>query len=279
MESTQTTVTAEWLYSQLDNPQILIVDCRFMMGNSDPELGKKQYEESHIPGASYVDLERDLSAPKSEHGGRHPLPSVEKLTALFSQLGIDEQTTVIAYDDQDLAMAARLWWMLHYLGHKQAAVLEGGYAGWQKAGYPTTAEVKARDPKNFTPHVQQELLVELDEVLNRDAKAVLIDSRAQERYFGETETLDPKAGHIPGAVNYFFKENLTGEAALLPVSALKERFADVADAKEVIVYCGSGVTACVNLLALHQIGRTDAKLYLGSWSDYSSYDLPVATRE
>lgn len=277
METLQAVVSAEWLHSQLHDPNLVIIDCRFMLGQ--PISGRTDYEASHIPGALYADLEADLSAPKSEHGGRHPLPSVETLTALFSQLGINHETTVIAYDDQDLAMASRLWWMLRYLGHNKVAVLEGGFAGWQKAGYETSFDVPRREPRQFVANVQPDRLVTLEEVLGRDEQTVLIDSRASERYLGEVETIDPKAGHIPGAVNYFFKENLTSEASLLPPSVLRERFKQVADAKEVIVYCGSGVTACVNLLALHQIGRTDAKLYLGSWSDYSSYDLPVATKE
>ncbi|MGD8191654.1 sulfurtransferase [Brevibacillus ginsengisoli] len=277
METSQTVVSAEWLHANLQDPNLVILDCRFMLGQ--PVSGRSNYEISHIPGAVYVDLEADLSGPKSKHGSRHPLPSVEAMTALFSQLGIDDQTTVIAYDDQDLAMAARLWWMLRYVGHSKVAVLEGGFAGWQKAGFPTTTEVTSRKPRDFKAHVQAEMLVTLDDVLSRDDQTVLIDSRARERYLGENETIDPKAGHIPGALNYFFKENLTTESTLLPTPELRKRFDQVVNAKEVMVYCGSGVTACVNLLALHKIGRTDAKLYLGSWSDYSSYELPVATKE
>lgn len=277
MVTTNLIVTPDWLYAHLDDPHVAVIDCRFVLGN--PDQGRLAYESGHIPGALYMDLERDLSAPKQEHGGRHPLPSVEAMTKLFSRAGIDEQVTVVAYDDQDMAMAARLWWMLRYLGHEKVVVLDGGFAGWQKAGYPYMSEVIPRDPRTFTPRVQSQMLVQLDEVLARDKDTVLIDSRAKERYLGEVETIDPKAGHIPGAVNYFFKENLAADGTLLPASALQERFIRLNQAPEVIVYCGSGVTACVNLLALHQAGRTDAKLYLGSWSDYCTYDLPVAKKE
>lgn len=269
----QALVTPQWLQDHLHNENLVIVDCRFAL--SVETAGTESYEQDHIPGALYFHLNRDLSGPKGEHGGRHPLPDTEALAALFSKAGIDENTTVIAYDDQEMAMAGRLWWLLRYLGHDKTAVLDGGYAAWKEAGYEITAEVPTPEPRTFVPRVQEDMLVDIEGVRNRSEEGVLLDSRAGERYRGEQEPLDPKAGHIPGALHFFYKDNLANDMTMLPVDQLNERIAPFAG-KEIIVYCGSGVTACSNLLALHAVGRTDAKLYAGSWSDWSSYDLPVA---
>ncbi|MBO8163214.1 MAG: sulfurtransferase [Brevibacillus sp.] len=276
----QPIVSADWLAEHLHDPAIAIIDCRFVLGK--PGAGLAAYIHSHIPGALYFDLEQDLSGPKAAdgHGGRHPLPSPEALTALFSAAGIDEHVTVIAYDDQDLAMAARLWWLLRYLGHDRAAVLDGGWQSWQRKGLPVSAEIVKRPPRRFVPRLRPDMLVGVEEVLQRTPKTALIDSRAKERYSGQLETIDPKAGHIPGALHYFFKENLNSDGTLRPAAELRERFSPLARQEELIVYCGSGVTACVNLLALHMAGRPDARLYIGSWSDWCSYPhLPVATGE
>ncbi|MFY0543350.1 sulfurtransferase [Brevibacillus sp. H7] len=271
----QLLVSSDWLYDHLRDSNIVIVDCRFVLGK--PAQGYDEYMEGHIPGALYFHLEHDLSGRKGEHGGRHPLPETDALVSLFSQAGIDSETTVIAYDDQDLAMASRLWWLLRYHGHQKAAVLNGGFAAWKAAGYPVTQEIPSPTARSFVSRLQRDMLVTIDQVKERGANTVLIDSRAGERYRGEQETIDPKAGHIPGALHYFFKDNLAQDGSMLPKEQLKQRFAPIARHDEIIVYCGSGVTACVNLLALHQAGRTDAKLYPGSWSDWCSYDLPVAT--
>ncbi|RNB85152.1 sulfurtransferase [Brevibacillus fluminis] len=277
--SQQHLVSREWLQSHLGDANLVLVDCRFTLGK--PGVGLNEYVEAHIPGALYFDLEHDLSGPKAAHGGRHPLPSVGQLQTLFSNAGIDQDTFVVAYDEQDLAHASRLWWLLRYLGHEKVAVLNGGFAGWRQAGLPTTAEVKpAPDAKTFIPNVQLHMLVGMEDVKQRDEKAALLDSRAPERYRGEVEPLDPKAGHIPGAANYFYKHNFAPDGELLPNDALQERFRAVSGKDEIIAYCGSGVTGCVNVLALYQAGRTDAKLYAGSWSDWTSYaDNPVATGE
>ena len=271
----QTFVSPQWLHDHLDDEHIVIVDCRFVL--TDAEAGEKAYQEDHIPGALYFHLSRDLSGEKKEHGGRHPLPEIDDLVSLFSQAGIDQSKTVIAYDDQDMAYAGRLWWLLRYLGHDNTAVLEGGYTAWKKAGFAVTAELPSPVPSSFVPAVRPEMLVDVHGVRERSPQTVLLDSRAGERYRGEVEPLDPKAGHIPGALNFFYKDNLTSEQTLLAKEKLDERIAPFAD-KEIIVYCGSGVTACSNLLALHAAGRPDAKLYAGSWSDWVSYpDNPVAT--
>lgn len=269
----QALVSPQWLHEHLHDDQIVIVDCRFNL--SLAEAGSESFEQDHIPGALYFHLNRDLSGPKAEHGGRHPLPEPKTFAAFLSQNGIDEQTTVIAYDDQEMAMAGRLWWLLRYLGHDKTAVLNGGYAAWKNAGYAVTAEVRTPTPRTFTPHVRSEMLVDIKGVRERNPETILLDSRAGERYRGEVEPLDPKAGHIPGARHFFYKDNLGSDMTMLPIDKLQERVAPFSD-QEVIVYCGSGVTACTNLLALHAAGRTDVKLYAGSWSDWSSYDLPVA---
>ncbi|NRQ51929.1 sulfurtransferase [Brevibacillus sp. HD1.4A] len=273
----QALVTPQWLRDHRNDERIVIADCRFALSAS--EQGAEEYATDHIPGALYFHLNRDLSGPKQEHGGRHPLPDPAALAALFSQAGIDEHTTVIAYDDQEMAMAGRLWWLLRYLGHDRVAVLDGGYAAWKKAGYEVTAEVPTPQARTFVPQLRPDMLVSVEGVKNREPEAVLLDSRAGERYRGEQEPLDPKAGHIPGARHFFYKDNLNTDMTMLPAEQLRNRIAGFAE-QEIIVYCGSGVTACSNLLALHQAGRTDAKLYAGSWSDWVSYsENPVATGE
>lgn len=269
----QPLVTPRWLYEHLQDDRLIVIDCRFALNN--PALGEEQYRQEHIPGALYFHLERDLSGPKQTHGGRHPLPDPEALAARLSRAGIDESVTVIAYDDQEMSMAGRLWWLLRYLGHEKAAVLDGGFAAWKRAGYPVTADVPTPAPRTFVPRLQPDMLVDIRGVQERSERTALLDSRAGERYRGEQETLDPKAGHIPGALHFFYKDNLSADGTMLPPERLRERFAPL-DGQEIIVYCGSGVTACTNLLALHAAGRTDAKLYPGSWSDWCSYDLPVA---
>lgn len=270
-------VSALWLHEQLNDEQLVIADCRFTLGN--PGAGLAQYLENHIPGALYFDLEQDLSSPIGEHGGRHPLPSVETLTELFSQAGIDHKTTVVAYDGEDMSKAARLWWLLRYLGHEKVYILDGGLTAWQRAGFEVTNEVTPLpEPRVFTAHLQPDMVVDVEVVKTRSNATALLDSRGPERYRGEVEPIDPKAGHIPGAVNYPYQANLTAEGTLLSKGELAQRFAPLADKQELIVYCGSGVTACVNVLALLEAGRTDVKLYAGSWSDWISYqDNPVST--
>ncbi len=272
-------VSIDWLHNHLKDPNLVIVDCRFALGKPGGN-GLAEYMEGHIPGALYVDLEQDLSGAKSVHGGRHPLPETDTLAALFSTIGIDAETTVIAYDEQDLAMAGRLWWLLRYLGHEKVAVLNGGFSAWRKHGKPVSTEVPTPTSKTFTPVIQHDMLVSAEQVKNRSADCALLDSRAGERYRGEVEPLDPKAGHIPGARNYFYKQNFSPEGDMLPAEKLQERFSGLSADQEIVVYCGSGVTGCVNVLALYQAGRTDAKLYAGSWSDWISYpENPVATGE
>ncbi|WP_127583654.1 sulfurtransferase [Paenibacillus koleovorans] len=271
-------VEVSWLTEHWNDADLVIADCRFVL--TDPAAGRAAYEESHIPGAVYIDLDRQLSAPKGEHGGRHPLVDMTSFAAAMGQAGIGNSTTVVAYDDQGGAYASRLWWMLRYAGHERVYVLNGGFAGWQAAGGSITAEVPTPAPAAFEPHPREELLLSMADVRARlgDPNVVLIDSREEPRYLGLSEPIDPVAGHIPGAINRFWKGALDEQGRWRDAAGQTERFRDLDPAKELVVYCGSGVTACPNVLALEEAGFPNVKLYAGSWSDWISYEgNPVAT--
>ncbi|MGW9128055.1 sulfurtransferase [Paenibacillus chitinolyticus] len=270
-------VSLEWLYEHLQDPDLLIADCRFALG--EPWSGRQDYSIDHIPGAFYVDLEEDMSGEKREHGGRHPLPDLGAFSMRASAIGVDASKTVVAYDDQGGAMAARLWWMLRFLGHERVYVLDRGYSQWKAAGYPVTAEAPQASPATFSPKVQRHMLASMDEVKAKlgEKGTVLIDSREGVRYRGEQEAIDPVAGHIPGARNRFWKDALDAEGSWRSAEEQKERFRGLENAEELIVYCGSGVTACPNVLALEEAGIPGVKLYAGSWSDWVSYsENPIA---
>jgi thiosulfate/3-mercaptopyruvate sulfurtransferase len=276
-------ITAELLYSYLAaraHPNLAIVDCRFALG--DPDLGRQQYVTAHLPGAFYLDLNRDLSSPAGVHGGRHPLPDDRVLGAKLAAMGINSDTLVVAYDDSRMGFAARLWWLLRYYGHDRVAVLDGGCGNWVKSGFPVTADLPAMpDPGNFEPQIQSDRIVDIDslsERLRQRVRAIqnspahiLIDSREPDRYLGKTEPIDPVAGHIPSAVNYPWQGVTNADGLVLPVEEQQQRWTAISPELEPIVYCGSGVTACVNLLSLELAGIKGAKLYPGSWSDWISY--------
>lgn len=267
-------VSPEWLATNTENPEVVIIDCRFSL--ADPELGQKQYQESHIPGAFYLDLNRDLASSVDKHGGRHPLPNIEELADKLSAIGINSaETLVVAYDDSRLAFGARLWWLLRYMGHSKVALLDGGFSGWKAAGYPVTNILPEPRAGNFVARLQQDLAVDIEAVKERKELpgTVLVDSRESERYEGLREPIDPIAGHIPGAVNYPWQEVTDKTGKVRSTSEQKQRWTELEKAEEIIVYCGSGVTACVNLLSLEIAGIPDAKLYVGSWSDWCSYQL------
>jgi len=261
-------VSADWLADHLDDPQVAIADCRFAL--TDPALGRQQYAAAHIPGAYYFDLNQNLSSPVQQHGGRHPLPDPQVLATKLAEAGIRNDTLVVAYDDSRLAFAARFWWLLRYLGHDRVAVLDGGWQGWQAGNYPQTTIVPTPQTGEFTVNLQRDRVVDLETVKARQDGAVLVDAREAERYRGEREPIDPIAGHIPGAVNYPWQDATNAEGYLKSVPEQQQRWAEVQPAEEVLVYCGSGVTACVNLLSLKLAGR-EGKLYAGSWSDWCSY--------
>jgi thiosulfate/3-mercaptopyruvate sulfurtransferase len=265
-------VTADWLNSHLSDRGVVVVDCRFAL--ADPPLGRQQYECNHIPGAFYLDLNQDLSSPVQQHGGRHPLPNPEALAQKLTAIGVkSSETLVVAYDDSRFAFAARLWWLLRYYGHDLVAVLDGGYSNWVKAGYPVTANlVQPPADGNFIPQLQADRIVDIEGVKarQRDSQTILIDSREPDRYLGKTEPIDPVAGHIPGAVNYPWQDVSTPEGFILPMESHQERWRAIPPEQQPIVYCGSGVTACVNLLSLAIADIDRPQLYPGSWSDWCS---------
>lgn len=271
-------VSPEWLFEHGSQDHVVIADCRFVLGQ--PEAGRQSYEIDHICGAYYFDLERDLSGPKDEHGGRHPLPDLQELAAKLGRAGIRGETVVVAYDDQGGAMASRLWWLLTFMGHDKVYILDKGYSAWKEAGYPVSDEKPVEQEAVFTPKVRSDMLVNMEQVKERIGRqgTVLLDSREEKRYLGIEETIDPVAGHIPGAKSYFWKEGLQETGGWKAAAEQKSRFADLRETDELIVYCGSGVTACPNVLALSEAGFRNVKLYAGSWSDWVSYkDNPVAT--
>lgn len=267
-------VSVAWLRDHLHDPHVAIADCRFNL--MQPEAGQQQYQSAHIPGADYLDLNRDLSSPVGAHGGRHPLPDVAQFTQRLQQMGVNSTPTptlVVAYDDSRLAFTSRLWWLLRYYGHLQVAVLDGGWSAWLEAGYPVTTEVPSGQSGNFQPVIQTDRVVDIAQVKARKdlPRVTLVDSREGDRYRGEREPIDPVAGHIPGAVNYPWQEVTTAQGKVRSPEEQQQRWADLPESDEILVYCGSGVTACVNLLALEMAGIHTGKLYAGSWSDWCSY--------
>ena len=266
-----------------------VLDCRFDLPR--PDWGASAYAAGHVPNALYAHLDRDLSGPITAGSGRHPLPSLERLAETFGRWGIDDDVQVVAYDQGNGAFAARLWWLLRWAGHQKVAVLNGGFAAWQQAGLPTDTAPGARQPRIFTPRPDAKAVVstaELERVLSAGELAagasVLVDARGADRFAGENETIDPVAGHIPGARNHPFVRNVDAKGRFLPAGELRERWqatlrggalgggtlgaAGVADAKRAIAMCGSGVTACHNLLALEIAGLPGTRLYAGSWSEW-----------
>ncbi|KAF0818725.1 MULTISPECIES: sulfurtransferase [unclassified Cytobacillus] len=262
----------EWVLSKMDDPKIRIADCRFKLGS--PDVGRSLYEHNHIPNAVYFDLEKDLSGTVREHGGRHPLPDPAQLKNVLEQAGISRDTTVIAYDGGEGAFAARFWWLLRYLGHENVFVLNGGFKEWTESDYPLSKEVPSIERADFKIELQPDIVASYDEVKsaagNQDS-AVLIDSREEKRYLGQEEPIDKKAGHIPGAVNKVWLEAYRN-GRFKDAGEQEIRFSEIDKDKPIIVYCGSGVTAAPNYLALKEAGYKNVKLYAGSFSDWISYD-------
>ena len=261
-----TLIDALTLSRHAADPDWVIVDCRFSL--DDTELGRRAYEAGHIPGAVYAHLDEMLSNPPATDNGRHPLPPPETLISRFGRLGIDSDKQVIAYDDKNGMIASRLWWLLRYMGHTAVAVLDGGWPAWQSTGLPERAGQETNEPAQFSGAPRREWLVLADEV--EDAP-LLVDSRAPERYRGEVEPLDAVAGHIPGAANYFYQQNWSENGRYLATEQIRQQLASLlgeTPPAAAIFYCGSGVSACVNLLALAHAGLGDGRLYAGSWSDW-----------
>jgi len=269
-------ITVEELNGILENEDVRVVDCRWYLGN--PDGGSSAYHDGHIPGAMFASLDADLSGDVGP--GRHPLPSPDDFANFLLRLGISPSTTVVTYDDRGGAIASRLWWMLTDQGHKRASVLDGGIQAWIGNGHALTTDEQQPQAGTFRTRPWRDI-VDRSAVISRKDGALLIDARSSERYRGEEEAVDPKAGHIPGAVSLPESGNLTDELTFLPPAALRSRFASagITGPDNVISHCGSGVTACHNILAMEVAGIGRPLLYVGSWSDWSSTDLPVATGE
>lgn len=269
-------ITAEALHSQLQLPELCIVDVRFDL--SDPQAGRAAYRQGHVPGAHYLHLDEHLSSSVQDHGGRHPLPDMTKFKAVLESVGISNSSHVVVYDDSAGMFAGRLWWLLRYVGHDRVQVLDGGLSSWKQAGYPLSTDLPQTGQGSFTLNRRPEMQVDMAYVRDNleNPEVLLIDARGRARYRGDTEPIDAQAGHIPGALNIPFEENLA-EGVYKPAAALAEQYQAALEADEVIVYCGSGVSAAHDLIALETLG-VNAKLYVGSWSDWSSYpNNPVAT--
>jgi thiosulfate/3-mercaptopyruvate sulfurtransferase len=269
-----TLVDVATLARHLANPDWAVVDCRFALAG--PDQGEHDYLTAHIPGAVYAHLNRDLSAPHVPgHTGRHPLPAPDDLAATFGRLGISPGVQVVAYDDAGGALAAsRLWWLLGWLGHDAAAVLDGGWSAWRAAGLAVETGTATRPARAFGPHQPHaQWLAEAEAVTQvlADPAGRLLDARGADRFRGENETLDPVAGHIPGALSAPYAANLGPDGRLRPAEQLRAHYAEVlgdTPGADAIVYCGSGVTAAHDILAMRHAGLGQARLYAGSWSEW-----------
>ncbi len=262
------------------HPEWRVFDCRHDLQNT--EYGRQAYARGHIPGALFLHLDDDLSGVRDGHNGRHPLPDVADFARRMSACGVDATTQVVAYDNEGGIFASRLWWMLRWLGHDRVAVLDGGLAGWRRSKRALDNDVPVVEPCNFTAHPQA-MAVDVGQVLSnlQLERMLIVDARSPERFRGENETLDPVGGHIPGAVNRFYFDNLDDDGCFFkPVAELRAEFAALLagrSAAQVVQQCGSGVTACHNLLAMELAGLSGSKLYPGSWSEWcADPSRPVA---
>ena len=269
----RTLIAAESLAALLGDPRLRIFDCRFDLAR--PEDGRRRYREEHLPGAVYADLNRDLAAPATPGSGRHPLPSPADFEAWLRRGGVNDDSLVVACDDGNGMYAARLWWMLRWLGHDAVAVLDGGMRRWLQLGLPLTDEIPEPSPGNFVARYRQDAAVDTAAVLaaTTDPTLRILDARGPERYRGEVEPIDAVAGHVPGARNHPFGLSLDAQGGFLDPGALRATLAASLEgmtAERVIAMCGSGVSACHLLLALEHAGHHGARLYPGSWSEWSS---------
>ncbi len=270
----KTIISAAELSLELANPDLVVLDCRFYL--PEPEQGYQDFLAGHIPGAGYINLDQDLSGDiKPGITGRHPLPAPAVLADRLSAWGVDGSKQVIAYDNKGGALAARLWWMLNWLGHDRVAVLDGGWNAWLSSGYPQEIAVRDKAPKKFIPKENPNYIADLAfvEKIRLDPDYLLVDARSAERYWGLNETIDAKAGHIPGAVTAPYADNMTEDEYFLPVDQLRERYQDLLEGlpgENVVLYCGSGVTSNHSVIAMVMAGFAMPKLYPGSWSEWSA---------
>src|SRR5690625_799939 len=263
-------ITPKELKNMQSKEEIVIIDVRSHLQN--PDLGESLYKKSHIPTAFYLHLKKDLSSEMKEHGGNHPLPHINELAKKLGEMGVNHEIKVVFYDEDNGMYAARAWFLLYYMGHENSYVLDGGFAGWTKAGYDVTDEIPTNRSTVFQPRLKTDIIISMENVRERDIKKkVLIDSRTKERYLGKKEPLYEKAGHIPGAKHYFWQDVLDEQGNYKEKEQLKAHFAHLKEDDEIIVSCGSGISACSNFLALKMAGFNNVKLYPGSFSDWISY--------
>jgi thiosulfate/3-mercaptopyruvate sulfurtransferase len=263
-------ISAQALSAKLGDTDCLPIDCRFDLAR--PDSGEEAYRLAHIPGAIYAHLDRDLSAPIGARTGRHPLPDLSRFATTLSQWGVTANTHVVAYDADTSAFAARLWWLLRWIGHENVSVLEGGFRAWQASELPVTTEAPTRTRSSFEARPRRDMWVDAEQLTQHLSQGWrLLDARAPERFAGKVEPIDPIAGHVPGAVNHPLATNLSSDGRFLSAQELRARYdasqAGVDDART-IAMCGSGVTACHLLLAMEIAGKRGGKLYAGSWSEW-----------
>lgn len=261
-------VDADWLHRHLEDGDVRVIDFRWYLQG---RTGHEEFARGHIPRAVFLDLERVTG---TEGGGRHPLPSAEQFQTEMRACGVGDETKVVAYDDVGGTVASRLWFLLRYFGHRAQAVLDGGIQAW---GDPLARDVEVFPAGGFTAREPDRSLVLHVEEVRRLQGVPLIDARAGERYRGEKEPVDPKAGHVPGARNMPFTGNLTPEGRFKPAAELRAQYENAGATNGAVFYCGSGVNATHHVLAMEVAGLSDARIYAGSWSDWSNRDLPVAT--
>lgn len=276
-----TVISVPELAAHLDDTTWVVCDCRHDLVKT--AMGRDAYAQAHIPGARFVHVDEDLSAPLTGRNGRHPLPDRAKFVARLGALGIDGTKQVVAYDASGGAYAARLWWMLRWVGHETVAVLDGGWGAWTASGQRVTTEPPVFAPVQYAPRYREDATRDAEALLPGRGKRdpLLVDARSADRFRGENETLDPVAGHIPGARNRFFRLNLGADGRFKPAATLRAEFEELLGAappSDVVHYCGSGVTACHNLLAMEIAGLSGSRLYAGSWSEWiADRSRPVAT--
>jgi thiosulfate/3-mercaptopyruvate sulfurtransferase len=263
-----TLIDANTLHQHTHDENWIVIDCRFDL--ADTKQGQAHYLQAHIPGAIYAHLDDDLSGPPVTDSGRHPLPTPVAMASLFSGWGVTPDSQVVAYDQGNGMLASRLWWMLRFMGHTAVCVLEGGWPTWQTAQFPTHSGIETRQPTSFSGTPNMAWLVQIDEVPDLP---LLIDSRDGARYRGEIEPIDPQPGHIPGAVNLFYQVHWTEDGRYRSPDVIRANLSAVlgrTPPEQATFYCGSGVTACANLLAMAHAGMGNGRLYVGSWSEWSS---------
>jgi thiosulfate/3-mercaptopyruvate sulfurtransferase len=262
-----------------DHPEWVVVDCRHTL--ADMSLGRRLYAEAHLPGAFFADVESDLSGPKSGSNGRHPLPDPEAFASYLRSLGVDDDTQIVAYDAGADMFAARLWFLCRWIGHEATAVLDGGIEAWRAADLPLTSEASvARRLGNLSVRLNPGIVVNAAYVASHldDPAVRIIDARANDRFHGRNETIDPVAGHIPGASNHWFKDNFDG-VQFKAREDLREAFAPYGDARRIVHQCGSGVSAAANMLAMEHAGLAGSRVYAGSWSEWISDPSHPVTAE